>query len=305
MDSAANLEQWGAVERASLFISEFLQRFDVLAANHHAVLRHIEPQPDGRTAEYKDVLTITRPDADVFKAQLDLINNYTDLRGERTAEILAQLGPPAPSFSPIVFLDAQRKKWTVELMFAVLRTTYFVVMRIKHAMACRRPHEYSPQLQPIIPTPLHSAYPSGHATESFVAATVLRRLLQAGGLAPYTEPGVAEQLMAQAERIAINRTVAGVHFPIDSAAGAAFGLTLGDYLVSRCSGGTGYEPWQFDGQSYPADRDFALEDVFNVHDQTRAQRDRFSVPGERQTFAASGHSKILKWLWGKAAAEWE
>ena len=40
--------------------------------------------------------------------------------------------------------------------------------------------------------------------------------------------------MRLATRIAVNRTIAGVHFPIDSAAGAVLGLTLGLYFVARC-----------------------------------------------------------------------
>ena len=44
------------------------------------------------------------------------------------------------------------------------------------------------------------------------------------------------QLFRQAERIATNRVVAGVHFPIDSAAGCSLGLTLGEYFAQRCSG---------------------------------------------------------------------
>ena len=43
-----------------------------------------------------------------------------------------------------------------------------------------------------------------------------------------------EQLMRQAARVAINRTVAGVHFPVDSTAGRVLGVTLAEYFIARC-----------------------------------------------------------------------
>src|SRR3546814_18772370 len=55
----------------------------------------------------------------------------------------------------------------------------------------------------------------------------------------YRDPAWGEQLMRLAARIAINRTVAGLHFPVDSAAGALLGLTLGRYLAARCAGEIG------------------------------------------------------------------
>ena len=61
----------------------------------------------------------------------------------------------------------------MELIYAALRFAYSVEMRIKHALACRRPHEYSPQIQPIIACPLHGSLPSGHATEAFMFAHLL------------------------------------------------------------------------------------------------------------------------------------
>ena len=39
--------------------------------------------------------------------------------------------------------------------------------------------------------------------------------------------------MNQAARIAINRTVAGVHFPVDSMAGQLLGLTVAEYFIKR------------------------------------------------------------------------
>ena len=41
-------------------------------------------------------------------------------------------------------------------------------------------------------------------------------------------------LNRQAFRISFNRIVAGVHFPVDMAAGAVLGVALGEYMVGMC-----------------------------------------------------------------------
>lgn len=318
-ESISNPKLWGAGERAGLYDFDLISRLHFAAVKDGAVVRHVEPDPPSSptSAKYHRLFTAIRPDADKFRRQLDLIDSYAEIRSERAAEILAQLGPPIPFFSSIVFLDATRTRWTLELLSAALRLTFFVSMRVKHALACRRPHEYSSQIQPIIPAPLHGSLPSGHATEAFAIAIVLCRLLKAGGRSTHSDSSSTKQLMNQAARIAINRTVAGVHFPVDSAAGAALGLSLGEYFVSRCSGGQGFQAWRFDGQIYPDTRDFFWEDFFDAETETRIQAPLgfdaetqtpievpFSVKDGDATFAPHGHSTILKWLWDKAVDEW-
>ena len=61
-------------------------------------------------------------------------------------------------------------------------------------------------------------------------ATLLERLMTGRSAAE----GVAAQTMPfrLAHRIAVNRTVAGVHYPIDSAAGAAMGCMIGEAIWS-------------------------------------------------------------------------
>nr|WP_246742400.1 phosphatase PAP2 family protein [Microvirga splendida] len=211
--------------------------------------------------------------------------------------------------SSIAQLHPDRTPRTLELLSAILRLALFVHLRVKQGLACRRPVEYSPQIQPMIVTPAHGALPSGHATEAFAAALVLWSLMKASGRPGYNSADWRTQLLRLAARIAINRTVAGVHFPVDSAAGAVLGLTLGQYFVSRCSGADGYTAWRFNGTKYPQDADFIWHDLYDVTTETLTPMP--SATGYSVEYAANDQaidsqhqSYVLAWLWDKAQAEW-
>jgi hypothetical protein len=181
-------------------------------------------------------------------------------------------------------------------------------MRFKQALASRRPNEYSPQVQPMILTPSHSSYPSGHATEAFLSAYVLWRLSRESGTSPYGDVSWRDQLMRLASRVAVNRTVAGVHFPVDSAAGCFLGLRLGRYFWARCAApyaGAAYRTYGFDGTAYPTagpppdDGDFYWEVIWD------ALFAGGSVP--YIDFIATRvirRSPLLHWMWRKALDEW-
>ena len=228
---------------------------------------------------------------------------------------MTQLGGPDAFLTSIPFLHPARTPWTYELLTATLRMAIFVEMRFKHGLACRRPHEFSPQVQPIILTPAHGTLPSGHATEAFTSALVLWRLLRDAGTKPYGDAIWGEQLMRLAARIAINRTVAGVHFPVDSAAGALLGLTLGQYLVNRCTrpqSQTSYESWRFDGRKYPVpgnqkeppdDGDFYWHQMYDVEIQDQLET-AYATKRSDETTMPHDKSPILTKLWNKAKAEW-
>jgi hypothetical protein len=160
----------------------------------------------------------------------------------------------------------------------------------------------------MIVTPGHGSLPSGHSTEAFMAATVFWSLLQAAavvsGALPYDQASWGEQFMRLAARIAINRTVAGVHFPVDSAAGAVLGLTLGHYFVKRAKGEASYDAYDFDGSGYPQDQDFAWRDYYSVDTKSQLDSAAYVRKDARKALDAPGNSAALEWLWGKALAEW-
>ena len=113
------------------------------------------------------------------------------------------------------------------------------------------------------------------------------------------------QLMQLAARVAINRQVAGVHTPMESAAGAVLGLTLGEYLVARCTqadAATPHRAWAFDGTAYPDQGDLEWGSLFSIASgQTETDYARNLDPAGKPLGAPS---PTLAWLWDKAVAEW-
>ena len=127
----------------------------------------------------------------------------------------------------------------------------------------------------MIQTPEHSSFPSGHSTEAFALATIVHRLMTGKSAAH----GLKNSHIAfrMAHRIAVNRTVAGVHFPVDSAAGSKLGCVLGEAGIALCSDGDKAAPYRA---------------VFNV-----PKKDKGS-----QVFS-SGQDFTLDWLRGDKMLE--
>ena len=125
------------------------------------------------------------------------------------------------------------------------------------------------------------------------------------------EQAVGEQLMREAARIAVNRTVAGVHFPVDTAAGQMLGLTLGQYFIQRATNATSgqsFSAWRFDGERFPSNQDF--EPLRFYYDPAADQMTlNVNIPVDPPyldeiTSQRPATSAILAWLWTEASNEW-
>jgi len=261
------------------------------------------------------IATIHRPSLQTFRKQLPLVLSWADLRYERANEILAQIDPQYAFWSSVLFIRPDRARWTMELINLTLQFCVYVEMRFKHALACWRPVELNPQVQPMISTPGHGSFPSGHATQAYAVAHVLARLV---GLTPSyaAPPAVApvtaaaalfEQLQRQAARISTNRVVAGVHFPVDSMAGRMLGVTLGEYLVARSGLHYGWAHRTFDASwiDQNASKDFNPFDPIQALDP---QAGGAASPLYPQTPVtppiSSPTSPLLNKVWKKAQREW-
>lgn len=263
---------------------------------------HLHADDDG-ILHRRDLVEITRPPEKTFISQLKHVYAYAQLRAERALEISAHTELPLVFLTTGTYLNPERAQWTLELLTAASRLAHHVSQRTKHALACQRPSEISARVQPIIPAPLQGTLPSGHATEAFLIATVLCELV--GASQPkQMHPSWRMQFMRLASRIAVNRTIAGVNFPIDNVAGAVLGLTLGHYFIARSRECPELTAWAFDGSEgiYPPDLDFdwsSLYDVETGHPTPAGQHVIEMGPEEIDT------SPILEWLWKKALAEWK
>jgi membrane-associated phospholipid phosphatase len=240
------------------------------------------------------LVRLARPTAKVFKQQLDLVANYAELRSDRGSEVLTQMVPQIPFWASITGLQAHKHKYTLELIGLSLSLASHVEMRFKHAFACQRPVDLSPQIQPMIPTPGHASWPSGHATEAFMVSTVLQALLPHG--AKYKE-----QLERQAARIAVNRTVAGLHYPVDSAVGRLLGTALADFFVARCTGKLKLHERGFSGPKFHGPKDAVID-----FDPRISMTDNKSGYYEYSSSASAiAASPLLEFMWTKAAKEWQ
>jgi hypothetical protein len=171
----------------------------------------------------------------------------------------------------------------------------------------------------MIQTPGHGSLPSGHSTQAFVIAVVLCALFGAESNSVFHQ-----QAMRQAYRVAVNRTVAGVHFPIDSIAGHVLGTSLGEYFVARCTRNLGddgtiisrsFKGKEIDANSPTGNPDFNYHEPLSDDDVTayltnnpgmtkQQVKDTFPFIDWGPKKETVDGSAILSWLWNQAVGEW-
>jgi membrane-associated phospholipid phosphatase len=194
-----------------------------------------------------NLLTLTPPGLPQLEAQLIHVRTAADLRADRLSEIVAQMGEMLSFYGAHFRLHPDARRWTLTLLSAAYEAVVIPEMQLKFHASLPRPFDFAPEVQPVIETPAHSTYPSGHATEAFAFATILVGLEHARNGAANPAADVLATLAAPnaattsamlpfrlAARIADNRTVAGVHFPVDSAHGALLGLACGLAVLAAC-----------------------------------------------------------------------
>ena len=100
---------------------------------------------------------------------------------------------------------------TYQLLRVGRRIGEIVVMCLKEEFGEPRPSQVCASIVPMIDPPVTPSFPAGHA----LSAHLMSMLMGAA-----KRPGIhPDMLTALAKRVAQNRTVAGLHYPLDSEAG--------------------------------------------------------------------------------------
>jgi membrane-associated phospholipid phosphatase len=233
--SPDNLPRWESWVRSHVFQWELCKGIEVVPTPAAAgTAAKVELKADTQL-----IATLNCPDTAYFQAQVPRVLAWADLRMERLPEILSQIDNQFAFVAAVTGLHPERHRWTVEFLVNAIQFTVLIEMQFKHMLACWRPHQYSAQVQPMITTPGHGSFPSGHATQAFLLARLMDAILPApppGGSDPFA--GVRLQVYRQAARIACNRVIAGVHFPADSVAGRLLGHSIAEYILARLDQGS-------------------------------------------------------------------
>ena len=174
IDDPLQLERWEAWVRAYTALGEMLQGISFNKTTSTTPARDIGFQVLSPTYV---IAEIERPAEATFQNQIPMVLSWAELRNERATEIMAQIDPQYAFWSSIVYMHPDRTRRTFELINILLQFCVYVEMRFKHALACWRPVEYNAQVQPMITTPGHGAFPSGHSTQAHAVAHVLKALL--------------------------------------------------------------------------------------------------------------------------------
>ncbi|MBU7571872.1 MAG: hypothetical protein KAF64_00855 [Hydrogenophaga sp.] len=301
-DSPPNLALWADGPRHEAIFTQLVEGllFKTRSGPKDATLEFANLQAS--TIQRKPLVRMRAPTKAQFKKQLDLVASYADLRADRAIEIVDQRTPPILFWSSLLGLTAHRHKKTLQLIDLVFSLSVLVEMRFKQIFASIRPVAFSPQIQPMIETPGHGSWPSGHATEAFAVATLMQALLDTvpGTGSPPNGTLNREQMQRLAARIATNRVVAGVHYPVDSAGGRLLGTALAEFLVARATGTRVHERG-FDGRLFEGPNGEPLDFSLNQSmDHTSGNAYTRSA-----TSTAVGNAPLLNWLWEEALKEWK
>jgi hypothetical protein len=145
--------------------------------------------------------------------QLRKMLEVADERDERFSEIIDQHDAEGAIkyWLGMLMIDPGSAPATYQLIRVARRVGEVVVMCLKQNYNEPRPSQISPAIVPLIDPPVTPSFPAGHALQSRLISKCLD--------AAHRLRDQREMLFELAKRVADNRIVAGLHYPLDNEAG--------------------------------------------------------------------------------------
>ncbi len=174
-------------------------------------------------------LSLPPPPTDPLEVgqEIATLIKLSEQRVSRSAEIAAQAADASVYWSAMLMMTQASRPATWDLIINANTVGHLVAMHFKRHFARPRPAQVYPALMPILPTPSHPSYPNAHALESALIAACLELAIPSLG-SPKETQGPLDVL---AERIGVNREIAGLHFPSDTRAGRSLIPGIMDLLT--------------------------------------------------------------------------
>ena len=179
-------------------------------------------------------------DTKATSAEIDaLVSMASSARADALGEILSQHEVFGADFLGLLGTTPSSHPKTHAMIYVAGTIGQFVAMAYKRKEARARPSHLCPALRPPVGVPAHPSFPSGHALQAFLTARCLQACLDASvRFSPAEKEDMAAALMALARRIAVNREIAGLHYPSDTAGGECLAQATYDVMSGLGSFGS-------------------------------------------------------------------
>jgi acid phosphatase (class A) len=189
-------EFWDAELQAYVYLNEFVRR-----------------NPDWLTTIKPKLDPIEKKLRENIDKEIEAIVDHAPERESRFAEILLQHSAEGciSYWLGMLLIDSSTPA-TYLLVRVARRIGEHVGMCLKNEFRFPRPSQLCPAIVPMLDPPLHPSFPSGHALQSRLMSSCLKEVR---GILPQADTLLDEL----ANRVAVNRVIAGLHYLKDNDAG--------------------------------------------------------------------------------------
>ena len=165
-------------------------------------------------------------DSETTVSEIQYLKTLSQSRGSRDIILIHKENlDPLKRFFEVLNINREDFPKLNALINRIAENSYFYILYHKQKFSRIRPYQLDSDLTTVIDGPPHPSYPSGHATQGYLVASILAELFPAG------DPRIS-QIIELGKGIGIRREIAGVHYSSDTQAGIALAKQLQPILMN-------------------------------------------------------------------------